>query len=289
MFPNWRIKLREAKVAYDAGRLDEAGDLLHRENLNEFMQGKQLSAKVAAGIVKRARDRVGAGETAAGWGDLMKAAELGGDEKTINAVRDELVTRGIDEAQSYLLAGDPHAALAQLAKLERRRPLSASGRRLKEIAEHADRAKQLAERGRFGEAADVLETAAALADSSDTMPLTTKKLVELCGRRRAEFTKFNTSLRKWNNQLFQDVEAENWQEVLSTAEAILELAPKNTTAQSARRRAWKAIGMDVTQIHRPRPEASRGVTTATLSSWTAAARKLSARPAPVRPAPRGIP
>jgi hypothetical protein len=43
--------------------------------------------------------------------------------------------------------------------------------------------------------------------------------------------------------------AENWNTVLSTADALLAIAPQHVAAAQARRRAWKAVGMDVTRIH----------------------------------------
>ena len=254
MFPSWRLKLREAKVAFEHGRLDEAGELLRDENLDGYLQGKQLSAKVAASIVERARDRVTAGQTAAGWGDLAKAAQLGGDTQTIDRLRDELVGRGIDEALGYLAAGDPHAAVARLARLENHRPLTADGRRLKEIAEHADRSKQLADRGHFAEAVERLDTAVALAGTGDTM-----ELKELLEKRRNELAPHIDQIRELNDQLYQAAEATRWQEVLTMAEAILEIAPKCTAAQGARRRAWRAIGMDVTQAHTRRTGDNRPI------------------------------
>jgi hypothetical protein len=43
--------------------------------------------------------------------------------------------------------------------------------------------------------------------------------------------------------------AENWGAVLTAADALLAIAPLHAAANQARRRAWKAVGMDVTQLH----------------------------------------
>jgi hypothetical protein len=47
---------------------------------------------------------------------------------------------------------------------------------------------------------------------------------------------------------------QDWSAVLTAAEALLAIAPQHEAARQARRRAWKAVGMDVTQaMHRGRP------------------------------------
>jgi hypothetical protein len=46
--------------------------------------------------------------------------------------------------------------------------------------------------------------------------------------------------------------AENWSAVLTAADGLLAIAPRHAAAGHARRRAWKAVGMDVTQTHHRR-------------------------------------
>jgi hypothetical protein len=48
------------------------------------------------------------------------------------------------------------------------------------------------------------------------------------------------------------VSSENWATALSAAEALLAVAPQHVAAGQARRRAWQAVGMDVTQPYRGR-------------------------------------
>jgi hypothetical protein len=43
--------------------------------------------------------------------------------------------------------------------------------------------------------------------------------------------------------------AENWTTALSAADSLLALAPKHAAAVQARRRAWRAVGMEVTRLH----------------------------------------
>ena len=48
MFPSWRIKIRDARRALEAGRPDEASELLQGEGVREFLPAKRLSQEVAS-------------------------------------------------------------------------------------------------------------------------------------------------------------------------------------------------------------------------------------------------
>ena len=73
MFPLWRLKLREARVAWQSGRIDEAGAMLADRSLREFLPAKELAQDVAGKIVQRAGDRFARGDSLAGWQDLAVA------------------------------------------------------------------------------------------------------------------------------------------------------------------------------------------------------------------------
>ncbi len=50
MFQNWRIKLREAKAAFEHGQLEEANRLLADGQLEQYLPGRRLKAKVATAV-----------------------------------------------------------------------------------------------------------------------------------------------------------------------------------------------------------------------------------------------
>lgn len=58
----------------------------------------------------------------------------------------------------------------------------------------------------------------------------------------------STELRRLTGQLHEWLTQKAWTEVLTTAEAVLELAPGHTVASQARQRAWQAVGMQATQV-----------------------------------------
>jgi hypothetical protein len=47
MFQAWRFQLREARVAWQNGRYDEAGAILSTQPLRDFLPAKQLAQDVA--------------------------------------------------------------------------------------------------------------------------------------------------------------------------------------------------------------------------------------------------
>lgn len=73
MFQPWRLKVREAEEALRSGRLEEASRLLAEQGLLDFLPAKQLMAKVAEEMARRAEERFTAGATMAGWNDLASA------------------------------------------------------------------------------------------------------------------------------------------------------------------------------------------------------------------------
>ena len=73
MFPTWRLRLREARVACQNGRYDEAGAMLADEKLREFLPAKQLAHDVADKMLERAGNRFALGDSAAGWKDLQRS------------------------------------------------------------------------------------------------------------------------------------------------------------------------------------------------------------------------
>ena len=246
MFPSWRIKLREAKTACKLGRLDEADALLNQGSLHEYLPAKKLSAKVAEGIVERAKDHLNAGESAACWNDLTKAERLGGKTTSIGKVQKLAISEGLVTTRNALIAAEPERALAQLSKMARRQALSVEGRTLLEIAEQFCEAKLSVNRGDFAEAISTLMMASKKANTSATI-----EVQKILKQQAADWTNQQTKSQRLKDQLFTSLEAKEWSSVIRAAEAILEISPQYTAAQKARRRAWKEIGLDATQIHTP--------------------------------------
>ena len=231
MLQPWRIKLRQAEQALRQGQLEEATRLVCLGNLREFLPAKQLLARIAAGYAERGQSRAACGETMAGWRDLEDAARLGSETPAVAALRRQLVETGISEAEGYLAAGDPEAAVARLDTLARRHAATGEIRRLRQAAEKLLAAKRLTRQARFAEALPLYEAAALLQPQLSFV----EGLREQC---RSNVEQSGLLAEK----LHQSVAAVDWTTALHLADEWLQLAPECLPALDARRRAWAAVG-----------------------------------------------
>jgi len=245
MFPSWRIKIREARRALDAGRCDEASKLLQRESVREFLPAKRLSEEVATQLADRAQKRLVAGESSAGWQDLNLAAQLGGREKQLSELRQAYAERSLERVRHFLSCGETALASQQIKKLEQRRLGGDARRAWKLIVELIARAKRLAREGEAVAAAETLERAKAM------LPNAKDPIAGQIGKRQDELREQAVKIGQLATELHEEVSRQSWNLVLSLAEALLELAPEHRSARQARRLAWKAVGLDATGDRRP--------------------------------------
>lgn len=252
MFPTWRLRLREARVACRNGHFDEAGELLTAESLREFLPAKQLACEVAGKIAERARDRFARGESSAGWHDLEKAGRLGGQLDAIAAVRTVYSERIMEESCCYLVAGQASAAVALLDKLGRRGVTNERSRVLREVAQFMQEGERRAVHGHFEEAATLYTRAADVAKRQSAGMITMDEIEAKLRSDANQFTKRAIECQRLTSEMHAAVASENWTLALSTADGLLALAPQHVAAGQARRRAWKAVGMDVTQMYHGR-------------------------------------
>lgn len=237
MFPAWRMKIRTAQIALDEGRCDEASALLSRESLRGFLPAKRLSHEVAVRLVDRAGRKLAAGDSVAGWHDIQQAQRLDGSAELVDKFRAEQARLGLEQARRLLERGETALAQRQIAKLEQRRLGGDERRRWKLIVHLITQAKERAYLGAFLEACELLDRAARL------LPETNDPLAEEIASRQSQLLAHNERLRPLTTRLHTAVANENWSEVLTTTDAMLELAAAYPCAVEARRKAWQAVGM----------------------------------------------
>jgi hypothetical protein len=252
MFPTWRLKLREVQIAAQSGRYDEAALLLERESLREFLPAKVLAQDVAGKFVARAGERFARGDSAAGWQDLAVADRLGGQSEAIGKVRGEYGEGALEEVDRYLSAGQPQPALARLEKLERKGLLGDRGRNCQQLAQLMLEADRAASHGRFAAARAALGRAKQLVPSEhagdDTM-----SIWQQLDQRDRQSAACEADGQRFATELHAALGKQEWSAVLTAADALLAIAPRHEAARQARRRAWNAVGMNVTQqSHGPR-------------------------------------
>ena len=126
----------------------------------------------------------------------------------------------------------------QIAKLEQRRLGGDERRRWKMVVHLISQAKSLSYAGEFTAAREMLERALRL--------LPTQQRSRWQRNRVSPSSNYPQTLNKFGPliaALHAAVSSENWTEVLTKADALLELAPEFPPALEARRRAWQAVGM----------------------------------------------
>jgi hypothetical protein len=232
MFQPWRLKVREAEEALRHGRLEEASRLLAERGLLEFLPAKRLLAKVAHEMAQRAEQNFAAGATMAGWQDLAAAERMGAEANKLAGLKQQFVDRGLAEAEAYLAAGDPVAAVERLDTLERQGAAGRDFRLVREAAGKVLTAQRLAQAGKFLQAEAELAAAQSLRPGWNVLNDIRRECVARGDRMRRLIEEMHTALGE-----------ENWPIVLVRAEAILELCPAYAPAIDARRRAWAKVGM----------------------------------------------
>lgn len=252
MFPTWRLRLREARVACQDGRYDEASRVLADEKLREFLPARQLAQQVACKMFERAGSRFALGDTLAGWQDLNTAEQLGGSAERANELRHTYEEQLLREVSSCLAANQPAAARARLHRLQQHGLAADAVRNCQQIMALQQDADRWSARGHFAEAAVSLEKAIAVA----RLPLKETAIMDsVASQLQQERDRLHTAesdCRRLSGEMHAALAAENWSSALTAADALLALAPQHAAANQARRRAWKAVGMDVTQHHNPR-------------------------------------
>lgn len=252
MFPTWRLRLREARVAWQSGRYDEASALLAAESLRDFLPAKRLARDVAGKIVERAGDRFAGGDSAAGWQDLATADRLGGEAEAILRLRRQYADQTIDEVHRYLAAGQPTPALAQLDKLQRHALADERSRLCRQIAQLMQEADHASSRGHFAESAATIARAAGLTKPQASSDGIMNEIARQLNDQSQRLASHASESQRLSSEMHAALAAENWSAVLTAADALLAMAPQHAAAGQARRRAWRAVGMDVTQAYRGR-------------------------------------
>ena len=249
MFPSWRLRLREARVAWQSGRYDDASLVLADDSLREFLPAKRLARDVAGKIVERARDRFALGDTSAGWKDLQTADRLGGQLEAVNQIRHDYADSALRDVRRYLAAGEPASALARLEKLQKRGLNDEHIRTNTQIAQLMQESAKLAGHGHFVEASAAIRRAQSFTKLESISP---GIMDDIAAHLDSEVHRLDTgaaNCQRLSAEMHAALLAENWSSVLSAADALLAIAPQHTAAAQARRRAWKAVGMDVTCLY----------------------------------------
>jgi tetratricopeptide (TPR) repeat protein len=231
MFPPWRFKLREAQVALEQGKLEEAARLADQPQLKQYLPVQQLLGQIGEQFARRALERAATGDFAAGWRDLDEARVLAGETADWQRLQQAVADVAVNEIVHHLQASDFPGAQSRIEALDKRKMPGVALQTLREVAKRLESARKLSQRGKFSEAEEQLAAAAAL--RPDLKLIADKR--QVCNE-RAERSRF------LHEQLHAAIAASDWTKVVATASELLEIAPENRVARDARKRAWAEVG-----------------------------------------------
>ena len=223
--------------------------MLADEKLREFLPAKQLAQEVAGKILERAGNRFALGDSSAGWRDLNPADRLGGDGEAVNRIRDNYANQSLGEVRRYLAANQPKPALERLEKLRQRGLVDEHARSCQQIAALMQEAETWADRGHFVEAGAAINRAISMATLQHKELGIMDEVAAQLHSEQQRLAAAAEDCRRLSAEMYAALTAENWVAVLSTADALLAIAPQHVAASQARRRAWKEVGMNVTRLH----------------------------------------
>jgi hypothetical protein len=232
MFPPWRFKLKEAQVALEQGRLEEAAHAIGEPDLRQYLPVQQTLAQVADQTARRALERAAAGDLAAAWRDLEAAKQLSGESAEWLRHQQAVAEVAVGDIQNHLKAGDySRRGFAHIDALDKRKIPGLPLQALLEVTRRLDSARKLAARSKFAEADEQLAAAATLQPD-----------LALIGEQRHQHRERAERARSLTEQLHAGMAAADWTKVLGIATEILEIAPEHRVARDGRKRAWAEVG-----------------------------------------------
>ncbi len=241
MFQTWRLKVREAEEALNAGRLNEAHQSLVSNDLTQFLPGKRLAARIATRLAERAQQSACDADLTAGWRDLQAATDVAGETPELLAARRVLAESSLRQAEKLLSSGDTARAIGKLEELQKAGHAIPRLDTLMQIARRMLSAEHLGRRGKFSDAEAQLSAAVALEPSLHF--LEAKRT--LCHQKL-------TRSRELTADLHRAISDSAWSDALSLADSLLELAPESQLARDARRRAWAKVGTRLADSYQPK-------------------------------------
>src|SRR5438552_5893986 len=162
MFPPWRFKLREAQVALEQGRLEEAAQIAGQPQVRTYLPVQQLVVQIGEQFARRALERAAAGDFAGAWRDLDEARQIAGETADWQRLSQAVAEVAVGDIVQHLAASDFPGAASRLDILDKRKMPGVALATLREVAKRLESARKLSQRGKFAEANEQLAAAAAL-------------------------------------------------------------------------------------------------------------------------------
>ncbi len=234
------LTLRQAQVALRNGRLEEAQRLIELPAVRNHRRAVELHAKLAKAFVERGEQHLKRDDTTAAWADLLQAELLGVPPKTGERLRQTLTGLGLAELRAQLQNGDLTRAEETVMKLRQRAAAATELGVLEEGLRGWLRARELAGRGEFPLAVEVVTQAGRLLGVNARLEAFHAELLQHKARTPELLAGLHDAARR-----------ERWREVVELAEQVLAGAPHHPEARALRTRAWKALQPETVSLAAP--------------------------------------
>ena len=284
MLGHWRVAVKQAEDAAQAGRIDEALALAARPDVADSRSMVRLRDRLGLDLVARGGRRAEADDLDGAIEDLGRAEGLNVPPDILARARRALADRVGGEIAALLDAGDPGRAIERIDALARHKISNPDLRRTRELAEAWRLALDEARRGEFSRAFEGLDRAARLVGPAPLPGLA-------AARREVEARR--AAAQPAVDRLYAALGAGKWAETLAAADALIEVVPEHPAARQARTRAWQQIAaIPPGSATFPAPSSGRAVAVdlriapAPEPTPAVAAAEPAPRPAPIGPSGR---
>jgi tetratricopeptide (TPR) repeat protein len=237
------LAMRQAREALEHGRLDEALRLVNQPHAQDRRGAAALVGKLARAFVERGERALRKDDADAAWRDLLHAEHLQTREKSANRLRDALTRLGAAEVRALLQAGEPSRAEESANRLRGKLVRSPELQVLEEAAHAWLSARDLAGRGDFARALEVVERVRRLVPD-----------VRVLEEYRRDLETRQGTFAGLLVRLHDAADAGRGADAIMAAEAVLAVAPQHAEAKKVRGQAWKAVEPVTIALSRPECE-----------------------------------
>ncbi|HMO35076.1 MAG TPA: FHA domain-containing protein [Gemmatales bacterium] len=226
MLKSW-LTLRHISQAIQAGKLDEAWQLLKEPAIRQQSKTREYRLCCGIGFLARAK-KEGKHNLQQALQDLAKARDAGVEESNIELVKNELFDSKLTKVRETLEQGHPAQAIEYINVLRQEQLTPSFWEKWEDMARSWLVAREQAQRGEFTQALSLLE------------PFINNGITHLAAQ-YAEWMRYHSQFPKLCDELHQAVEQQQWRKVIPLADNLLGMAPEHAEVRKARAKAWKML------------------------------------------------
>jgi tetratricopeptide (TPR) repeat protein len=239
------LTVRQVQEALKQGRLDEAVRLLNQPAAQGHRRAEELRKQAALALAERGERHLRRDDPEPAWADLVAAESLAVTDTALDRLRQALTRLGLAQVRAQLEAGEPGRATEAAGVLRDRAVRQPELQPLEEAARDWLKARDLADRGEFALARQVIDRVRRMSPAIGGL----ERFATDLDRRHGEYQGLQLLLH-------DALDRHEWREVIRQAEAVLAVAPHHADVRKARTKAWRAIEPETIAAPAPAPVAT---------------------------------